>query len=331
MSYGVWYDARQGDLGRVKEWIRQQPGLLDAIDTCHYNYNGLGMTPLMYACLQRHFELVQWLLDKGAAIDKRNRSGCTALQSAIFGIGAWDRGVRLLLERGADPAIANHRGVTPLMYASWTGRLKIVHLLLSHPRATATINHRERHGQTALWEACYGGHGVVARALLDSGADFAIANHSGITPMAIAKQDPPDCRISAEGRRVCVAALEVSSCLASAYALITTNRSDQLAEGRGAVLGMVAGGGAGLSAMEGPAGGRTARKRRGGGEGGAGWRGGEEEAGAGGLRGARAQGRPFRGADGVHVGEGVPSGEYPACWGSYRNQTVGMVGRCTLQ
>jgi hypothetical protein len=49
----------------------------------------------------------------------------------------------------------------------------------------------------------------VAKALLDSGADSTITNIVGDTPMAIAKQDPPGETISAEGRRECVAALEV--------------------------------------------------------------------------------------------------------------------------
>jgi hypothetical protein len=56
----------------------------------------------------------------------------------------------------------------------------------------------------------------VARALLESGADLTIANDHGTTPMAIAKQDPPPPHlnhpqnsVSAEGRRDCVAALEV--------------------------------------------------------------------------------------------------------------------------
>jgi hypothetical protein len=54
------------------------------------------------------------------------------------------------------------------------------------------------------------------RLLLEGGADPTIADNHGTTPMAIAKQDAPpplhnypQPSVSAEGRRECVAALEV--------------------------------------------------------------------------------------------------------------------------
>jgi ankyrin repeat protein len=64
--------------------------------------------------------------------------------------------VRLLLERGADPTIATRWGSTPLMIASFGGHLEVVRLLLGHPSAKATINHRDgwagrRCGGPATW------------------------------------------------------------------------------------------------------------------------------------------------------------------------------------
>jgi ankyrin repeat protein len=132
--------------------------------------------------------------------------------------------VRLLLERGADPAITGADGWTPLTVACHENRLEIVRVLLSHPSARATMNNRNQdddemayhvdrsedgEARMALWWACYVGRGGVVRALLESGADPTIANEEGTTPMDIAKRDPDDDRISAEGRRECVAALEV--------------------------------------------------------------------------------------------------------------------------
>jgi hypothetical protein len=88
-----------------------------------------------------------------------------------------------------------------------------VRVLLGHPSAKANINRRDDVGKTALWEACRMGRGGVVRALLGSGADPTIASNDGTTPLAIAKQDPDDvdAGISAEGRRECVAALEVGT------------------------------------------------------------------------------------------------------------------------
>jgi ankyrin repeat protein len=152
--------------------------------------------------------VVRWLLDEGAAVNKANEHGDTALILACW--NAHLAVVRLLLERGADPTIANREGWTPLMIASWKPHLEVVRLLLCHPKGKVTPNHRDDTGGTGSWHACYWGHGMVARALLQSGADPTIANNDGITPMATATQ-PPDHggRISVEGRRECVAALEV--------------------------------------------------------------------------------------------------------------------------
>jgi ankyrin repeat protein len=67
-----------------------------------------------------------------------------------------------------------------------------------------------------MW-ACVQGYGEIVRALLDSGADPTIADDCDATPMSVAKQivdeeDEHD-RVTAEGRRDCVAALEVRACL----------------------------------------------------------------------------------------------------------------------
>jgi hypothetical protein len=84
-------------------------------------------------------DVVRWLLDKG---------GRPLM-------------VRLLVQRGADPTIVSKAGSTSLTFASSRGHLEIMRLLLGHPSAETTINHRDRHGQTALWWACYNGRGWV--------------------------------------------------------------------------------------------------------------------------------------------------------------------------
>jgi ankyrin repeat protein len=184
--------------------VGQDPGLLEARDFDD-------KTPLMLACITGQMEMTRLLLDKGAALDERDEDGNAALAREL----AWPclRG-ELLMERGADPTFADTEGYTPLQLASNKGHLPVVRLLLNLPSGKATINHRNGHGATALSTACFRGHGGWARALLESGADPTIADEGGATPRAKTQQDPPPFWISAEGRRECVVALEVRSCLA---------------------------------------------------------------------------------------------------------------------
>jgi hypothetical protein len=151
---------------------------------------------------------VRWLLDRGAALDEPDAHGCTALYLA----SCEDHTpvVALLLDGGADPTLASGSRMTPLAIASHYGCTETVRCLLAHPSAAITINRRENlRGRTALWWACQGGHGGVVRLLLEHGADPTIANNHGATPMAAARNPLPWDRSTAEGRRECVAALEV--------------------------------------------------------------------------------------------------------------------------
>jgi ankyrin repeat protein len=202
---GTWGAAKHGDRSEVERLLGHDPGLLDV-------KNPDSRTPLVVACKEGHVEVVRCLIDKGAATNTQGALGGTALYCACD----CDRlpVVRLLVERGADPTVATVGGSTPLIAASRQGHLEVVRFLLNLPSVKATINHRRLSGQTALWDACLTGRGAVARALLARGADPTTANTNGTTPVATAKAHHhlPSPYVSAEGRRECVAALEVSTC-----------------------------------------------------------------------------------------------------------------------
>lgn len=74
------------------------------------NYDG--ETPLHAAAFMDRPDIVEYLLDRGAAIDARDNNDMTPIHSAVEG-GAM-RAAHALLERGADPTIRNVFGDTPL-------------------------------------------------------------------------------------------------------------------------------------------------------------------------------------------------------------------------
>jgi ankyrin repeat protein len=200
-ALAFWTAVVDGNEGEVERLLEQDAGLLHVGTVRAY-------TPFILATYSGHVGVVRCLLDKGAAIDERGSAGWTALVRACH--DGRTPVVRLLLERGADPAIANDMGWTPLMLAASEDQLEVVRLLLDHPRARATINHRTNNrGLTALMGACLFGCPGVVRALLESGADPTIASTGGCTPMDVAKDAELFEGVTVEGRRGCVAALEV--------------------------------------------------------------------------------------------------------------------------
>ena len=60
------------------------------------------------------------LLDQGAHVDARNEHGYTPLMGAVA-MGRIDM-VKLLLDRGANPALEDKTARTALHYAAMTGR-----------------------------------------------------------------------------------------------------------------------------------------------------------------------------------------------------------------
>jgi ankyrin repeat protein len=144
-----------------------------------------GMTALHWAAYHDESDVVDRLVDRGAAVEATNRYGVTPLSIASANGNAAI--VRSLLDAGADPNTTLPGGETVLMTAARTGRPAVVRALLA---AGADAHRTEaRRGQTALMWAAAEGHVDVVEVLLEIGADFRTPLDSGFTPLLFAVRE----------------------------------------------------------------------------------------------------------------------------------------------
>jgi len=90
--------------------------------------------------------------------------------------------VEALLDSGANPALADRQGWTPLHFAAQSQHADIARVLL---RVGAAVDAGDVFGKTTLGVAVFNvgdGEGEVIQVLLDAGADPDLKNHAGVSP-----------------------------------------------------------------------------------------------------------------------------------------------------
>jgi ankyrin repeat protein len=141
--------AKKGDLAEVRSLLDNNPEL----DLAQAMTSIFGNTALHLAAENRHTQLVEFLIDKGAEVNATTKEGSTPLHlTALKGQGEL---AEVLLARGADVQAEDNNGNTPL------------------------------HG------TAFKGHTDVAELLLSKGADVNAKNKSGATPLGLAKDHAP--------------------------------------------------------------------------------------------------------------------------------------------
>ena len=79
----------------------------------------------------------------------------------------------------------DHKGDTPLEYASGTGKRNVAELLITKG---ANVNARGKHGMTPLHEAAYKAHLDVIALLIAMGAEVNAVDEMGRTPLDLANK-----------------------------------------------------------------------------------------------------------------------------------------------
>jgi len=166
--------ARDGDIASVKGLVKTNPDLVFSKD----NYGG---TPLLWAAMKGHKDVVEFLLANKAKVDAKANDDTTALESAaVFG---HKDVVELLLANKADVNAKNNLGTTPLHAAADKGYVDIAELLLANK---ADVNAQDNIGLTPLHYAAGYGHKDVAELLLANKADVNAQDKQGATPLRLA-------------------------------------------------------------------------------------------------------------------------------------------------
>jgi ankyrin repeat protein len=90
----------------------------------------LGLNALLIASFLGHYDVAKVLLDSGSAIDVRDKKGRTPLHEAVY--AGHEEIVKLLLQNGANPNLLDKNGNTPLMAAAGSEEKEILKEIIRH-------------------------------------------------------------------------------------------------------------------------------------------------------------------------------------------------------
>lgn len=215
-NYDLNIAASFGDIAYIQEILEENPGLINLYTD---GLKGGGFTAMFYAIMAGEIEVVEYLHQKGAALEctegqsgqliinliatkgddnmirKVVALGCdvnlrtprSGGQSALFTQSEKGRTqtVALLLELGALPELPDNNGDTPLHAAAAGNHGETAALLLVHG---AAVNAANRNKRTPLHAAAEKGHAAMAAQLIAAGGDTAARDRHGKTPEDLARE-----------------------------------------------------------------------------------------------------------------------------------------------
>lgn len=168
------------------ETLLQEGAQVDTVNT-------RGESGLLVATHANDIPMAKIFLQHGANVNLQDKIE----DSPFLYAGAEGRTeiLKLMISHNPDYTLTNRFGGTALIPAAEKGHLANVQLLLAE--TSIDVNHVNNPGWTALLEAIVLSDGgktqqQIVQALLENGADPNIADSSGVTPLAHAKQQGYD-------------------------------------------------------------------------------------------------------------------------------------------
>jgi ankyrin repeat protein len=170
---------KKGDIAQLQSLLDEYPDLLNTV------LRDFNKTPIALAIESGNKKVIGFLLTCGNIdINHPGTDGTTALHAAA------EKGdltsLSLLLAAGADPDTADHQRSTPLIGAAAFSHVDVVQALLVHLKKSSQLNRQNQRGYTALTYTAIAGNTIIARMLLNHGADPRLASLENKSPMIYA-------------------------------------------------------------------------------------------------------------------------------------------------
>lgn len=178
--------AKNGDLQTVKSILEQDPSKLNATDEDHYS-------ALHWACMRAHWDVAEYLIEKGADVNPIGGDGGTPLNWAVHHDNVDI--VKLMIDKGAKLNIRNKWGMTELHTAIWRGNIHVVDFLLDHG---SDPDIKTNEGWTAMHYAYRSGHDNVIDLLKRRGISMDVRDNQGRYPQHLYFKKPNPVQLSAE-------------------------------------------------------------------------------------------------------------------------------------
>ena len=170
----VWAAAEKGDFYGVKAAVENGE---DIEERGGWFPTGTG---LHHACYKGHFSTADYLIQRGAKVNSRNKHGSLPIHYACIH-GHLD--TVKLVSKGNNFTSTNDYRRTPLHFASLNGHTSVAKYLI---QCGAELNSIDKDGYMPMHLACIHGQLDTVVLLNSKGSDFTSKNNDGHTPYHLA-------------------------------------------------------------------------------------------------------------------------------------------------